>query len=379
MNVEAFAGLLGADFYTGVPDSQLRGLCDYLMDVYGTNPRHHVIAANEGNCVALAAGYHLATGNVPVVYLQNSGEGNILNPVASLLNSQVYGIPMLFVIGWRGEPGLPDEPQHKYQGSVTLRLLEDMGVASSVLGPDGTAEEAQAAMAGFRPLLGQGRQAAFVVRKHALRYEKKGAYANQNKMRREDVIRRIAAVAGEDVLISTTGKASRELFEARELNGQSHERDFLTVGSMGHSSSIALGVALHAPGKKIWCIDGDGAVLMHMGAMAAIGWAAPENMVHVVINNEAHESVGGMPTAAKAADLTAVAGACGYGFAVCVDNAFELEKELKAAKARKGLSFLEVKCAIGARADLGRPTLGAADNKRQFMDFLKKGVDKSLF
>ena len=140
-----------------------------------------------------------------------------------------------------------------------------------------------------------------------------------------------------------------------------------------------MGVALHAPGKKIWCIDGDGAVLMHMGAMAAIGWAAPENMVHVVINNEAHESVGGMPTAAKAADLTAVAGACGYGFAVCVDNAFELEKELKAAKARKGLSFLEVKCAIGARADLGRPTLGAADNKRQFMDFLKKGVDKSLF
>ncbi len=371
MKVEKLVEMIGADFYTGVPDSQLKTLCNYLMNTYGIDPRHHVIAANEGNCTALAAGYHLATGRVPVVYMQNSGEGNIINPVASLLNEKVYGIPMIFIVGWRGEPGVHDEPQHIYQGEVTLKLLEDMGIKAFVIGRDTTEEEAAAAMEDFRGLLAQGRDVAFVVRKGALTYDGKTAYANDYAMSREEIIRHIVAASGEDPIVSATGKASRELFEIREANGQGHRYDFLTVGSMGHSSSIALGVAVHKPGAKIWCVDGDGAVLMHMGAMAVLGAHHPGNMVHVIINNEAHETVGGMPTVAGKIDFVALAGACGYPYAVSVDRFEALDRELAAAKTRSELSLIEVKCSIGAREDLGRPTTTARENKEGFMDYLR--------
>ena len=371
MKVEKLVEMIGADFYTGVPDSQLKTLCNYLMNTYGIDPRHHVIAANEGNCTALAAGYHLATGRVPVVYMQNSGEGNIINPVASLLNEKVYGIPMIFIVGWRGEPGVHDEPQHIYQGEVTLKLLEDMGIKAFVIGRDTTEGEAAAAMEDFRGLLAQGRDVAFVVRKGALTYDGKTAYANDYAMSREEIIRHIVAASGEDPIVSTTGKASRELFEIREANGQGHRYDFLTVGSMGHSSSIALGVAVHKPGAKIWCVDGDGAVLMHMGAMAVLGAHHPGNMVHVIINNGAHETVGGMPTVAGKIDFVALARACGYPYAVSVDSFEALDRELAAAKTRSELSMIEVKCSIGAREDLGRPTTTARENKEGFMDYLR--------
>ena len=367
MQVEKFLKIIGADFYTGVPDSQLKALCDCLMATYGIDPQHHIIAANEGNCTALAAGYHLATGKVPVVYMQNSGEGNIINPVASLLNDKVYAIPTVFIIGWRGEPGLHDEPQHIYQGEVTLKLLEDMGIAAFVIGKDTTEAEAEAAMAGFRKLLAEGRDVAFVIRKGALAYDGKASYANRYEMKREEIIRHIAAVSRTDPIVSTTGKASRELFEIREANGQGHQYDFLTVGSMGHSSSIALGIALQKPQQRIWCVDGDGAALMHMGAMAVIGANKPTNLIHIVINNGAHETVGGMPTVAGSIDLPAVAKACGYPYAVSVDSFDALDRELKAAAERPALSFIEVKCAIGARADLGRPTTTARENKEAFM------------
>lgn len=359
------------DFFTGVPDSQLRPLCDYLMDAYGTNPRHHIIAANEGNAVALAAGYHLATGKVPVVYLQNSGEGNIINPLASLMNEKVHGIPCLFLVGWRGEPGVHDEPQHIFQGKVTLKLLEDMEISSFVIRKETTEEELDRALVSFRSLWAEGKQTALVVCKGALEYEKKAEYKNGNAMLREDVIRHIAAVAKEDLIVSTTGKASRELFEIREMNGQPHATDFLTVGSMGHSSSIALGIALQRPEKKVWIIDGDGAALMHLGAMAVIGANRPENLVHVVINNGAHESVGGMPTVAGEIDLVKIAQGCGYPNAVCVEDFVSLNAALLEAKGRNELSFIEVKCAIGSRVDLGRPTTTPRENKQAFMDALK--------
>ncbi len=370
MKVESFLEILGADFFTGVPDSQLKALCNCLMNTYGIDPKHHVIAANEGNCTALAAGYHLATGRVPVVYMQNSGEGNIINPVASLLNDRVYAIPIMFVIGWRGEPGVHDEPQHIYQGEVTLKLLEDMDIASFVLGKDTTEDELKAAMDGFRPLLASGKDVAFVVRKGALTYDGKVEYRNGNTMTREEIIRHIVSVSGEDPIVSTTGKASRELFEIRVANGQSHKYDFLTVGSMGHSSSIALGVAINRPEAKIWCIDGDGAVLMHMGAMAVIGANRPENLVHIVINNGAHETVGGMPTVAGQIDLVSIAKACGYPYEVRVNNFRDLDAELIAAKERNELSFIEVSCSIGARDNLGRPTTTALENKENFMRYL---------
>lgn len=371
MKVETLIDIIGADFYTGVPDSQLKALCNYLMNTYGIDPHHHVIAANEGNCAALAAGYHLATEKVPVVYMQNSGEGNIINPVASLLNEKVYAIPVIFVVGWRGEPGVHDEPQHIYQGQVTLKLLEDMDIKTFVIGKDTTEEETVSAMKEFREILASGKSVAFVIRKGALTYDEKVEYANDNTMMREEIIRHIVKYSGEDPIVSTTGKASRELFEIREANGQSHKYDFLTVGSMGHSSSIALGIAIQKPDTRIWCIDGDGAVLMHMGAMAVVGANAPKNLIHIVINNGAHETVGGMPTVAGRIDLVAMAKACGYPFAVSVDNFCDLDRELEAARDRNELSMIEVKCSIGARDDLGRPTTTALENKQRFMEYLK--------
>ena len=340
------------------------------MDRYGIDPHHHVIAANEGNCTALAAGYHLATGRVPVVYMQNSGEGNIINPVASLLNDKVYAIPVVFVVGWRGEPGIHDEPQHIYQGEVTVKLLEDMDIATFVIGKETTDEEVAAAMDSFRSVLAAGKDVAFVIRKGALTDAPKVEYKNDNTMVREEIIRHIVKASGEDPIISTTGKASRELFETRVANGQSHKYDFLTVGSMGHSSSIALGVAVNKPEQRIWCVDGDGAVLMHMGAMAVMGANKPANVIHVVINNGAHETVGGMPTVAGSIDLVRIALACGYPNAVCVDNFEDLDRELEASKARNELSLIEVKCSIGAREDLGRPTTTALENKQNFMEYL---------
>ena len=371
MKVESLVKIIGADFYTGVPDSQLKALCNYLMDTYGIDRKHHIIAANEGNCTALAAGYHLATGKVPVVYMQNSGEGNIINPVASLLNDKVYAIPMIFIVGWRGEPGVHDEPQHIYQGEVTVKLLDDMDIKSFIISKNTTEDELRAVMADFRKLLENGKQVAFVVRKGALTDAPKVEYKNDNKMIREEIIQHIVKATGEDPIVSTTGKPSRELFETRAANGQSHKYDFLTVGSMGHTSSIALGVAINKPEQRIWCVDGDGAVLMHMGSMAVLGANAPKNVVHVVINNGAHETVGGMPTVAAKIDLVAIAKACGYPNAVCVDSFEALDRELEAAKSRNELSFIEVKCSIGARDDLGRPTTTALENKQNFMDYLK--------
>ena len=372
MRTEKFIDIVGADFYTGVPDSLLGAFCDCLMDLYGTDPVHHVVAANEGNAAAIAAGYHLATGKVPVVYMQNSGQGNIVNPLVSLLHEKVYAIPALLIIGWRGEPGIKDEPQHIFQGEITCRLLEDLGVRYSIVGPETTEEQLRLAMHGFRQLFTQGKDAAFVMSKGALDYDTRPGYRNTYQMEREEVIRHIAAVAGSDPVIATTGKAGRELFEIRTDNRQGHQSDFLTVGSMGHCSSIALGIAVQKPDTKIWCIDGDGALLMHMGALAVTGAASPENLVHVVINNGAHESVGGIPDAARDIDLAAVAKACGYEYTICVEQYEDLDTELERVKAGAGLCMIEAKCAIRSRSDLGRPDVGVRENKKEFMEYLQR-------
>lgn len=367
MQARQFIDILGADFYTGVPDSQLKALCSCLLRRYGVDPKHHVIAANEGNCAALAAGYHLATGKVPVVYMQNSGEGNIVNPVASLLHDDVYGIPMIFVIGWRGEPGVKDEPQHVYQGRITCQLLKDLGIDYTIVSPETTVEEAEQAMEGFRAQLAQGRDVAFIIRKEALTDSGKVENRNRRTLIREDVIRTIAACSEGDPIVSTTGKASRELFEIREQRGEGHENDFLTVGSMGHASSIALGIASQKEQTTVWCIDGDGAALMHMGALAVIGACRPDNLVHIVIDNEAHETVGGMPTVSPAIQLAGIARDCGYAYTAEIDTMEALVSELKAARTRKQCTFLQVHCALGSRKDLGRPTTTPKQNKAAFM------------
>ncbi len=370
MDIKTFVDILGADFYTGVPDSQIKALCNYLMDTYGIDPHHHLIAANEGNCTALAAGYHLATGKVPVVYMQNSGQGNIINPVASLLNDNVYAIPVIFVIGWRGQPGVHDEPQHIYQGQVTVKLMEDMDIKPFIVSEDTTPEELSAAMGDFREVLASGKSVAFIIRKNALTMDKKVVYKNDNKMVREEIIRHIAAVTGTDPIVSTTGKASRELFEIRVANGQSHQYDFLTVGSMGHTSSIALGIAINKPDHKIWCIDGAGSMLMHMGALAVTGSVCPDNLVHIVINNGAHETVGGMPVCSGSLKLAELARASEYRQVLRADTAESLQAVLKDIPTLTGPVFLEIRCACGARPDLGRPATTPQQNRDAFMAFL---------
>lgn len=374
MEIDFFIKLLksnGISFFAGVPDSQLKSLCDYLINNYKKS-NNHVITANEGNAVALAAGYYLSTGKVPCVYLQNSGLGNIVNPVASLLNDKIYGIPCIFIVGWRGEPGVHDEPQHLFQGKITIKLLEVMEISYKIIDKNTTKKELENKMVEFRKLLDIGKSVAFVVKKGALTYNEKIFYFNNYSDFREEIIQVIVDEAKEDIIISTTGKTSRELFEIREQNKQSHKYDFLTVGSMGHSSSIALGIALNKPNTRVWCLDGDGSVLMHMGAIAVIGEKSPKNYIHVVINNEAHESVGGQPTVAGSIDFTKIAIGCGYKAAYRIADVKELKEILSKVRQKQGPILIEVKAAIGSRDNLGRPTKTPLEIKKAFMDYLKE-------
>lgn len=366
MQVSRFLQILGSKFFVGVPDSQLQALCNYLYDAYGTGV-NHIVAANEGNCTAIAAGYHLATGKVPMVYMQNSGIGNALNPIVSLLSPKVYGIPCIFVVGWRGEPGMKDEPQHIYQGEITTSLLKEIGIPSIILEERTSETTFSEQFAKLKPTLTSGNSIAVVVKKGALEYEKSVLYKNDYTFCREEALKQIICASGNDVIVSTTGKTSRELWELRGSMNFGHERDFLTVGSMGHASSIALGLALHAPNKRVWCIDGDGALLMHMGAMAVIGKYSPRNLIHVVINNGAHESVGGMPTVAAPLRLDEIASLMGYSYTASVDSPAGLEQALKEVVQNEGLRFVEIKAAIASRRDLGRPTIPPNENKSNFM------------
>jgi phosphonopyruvate decarboxylase len=286
------------------------------------------------------------------------------------MNDKVYGIPCVFVVGWRGEPNVHDEPQHVFQGEITLKLFEDLDIEVFVIDKNTTEQEVEKQLEAWQPLLSKGKQVAFIVKKGALEYGGKVKYQNGYDMSREEIIKHILAVTDTDPVVSTTGKASRELFEIREELNQGHGFDFLTVGSMGHTSSIALQIAKQKPNRKIWCIDGDGAVLMHMGAMALVGSERPENLVHIVINNGAHETVGGMPTVADKIDFVKIAEGCGYPYAVSVSEFEGLDKELKSAKENNGLKFIEVKSSIGARDDLGRPTTTPKENKENFMNNL---------
>ena len=370
MKVQTLFEELDSDFFTGVPDSQLRVLCDCLMDNKGICSSH-IIAANEGNAVAIAAGNYLATGKVPVIYMQNSGIGNAVNPALSLINEKVYGIPCIFVIGWRGEPGVHDEPQHVRQGELTIQLLKDIGLKVCIIDKDTSGNDITHVMDECKEWFSQGKSLAFVVKKGTLEGDAKVCYKNPYVLLREEVIESIVDISGQDVIVATTGKAGRELYEVRERKGLSHQYDFLTVGSMGHCSSIALGIAMSKSDTKVWCIDGDGAVLMHLGAMAVIGNQRPNNLIHVVINNEAHESVGGMPTVAATMNIPQIALGCGYEYTSSVQTMEELKTQLQYAKEESRLCMIEVKCAIGARANLGRPVTTPKENRDSFMEFLQ--------
>jgi len=361
----------GVEYFTGVPDSLLKSFCGYISDF---SPKdNHIIAANEGAAVGLALGYHLATEKLPMVYMQNSGLGNIVNPILSLADSDVYSIPMLLLVGWRGEPGIKDEPQHVKQGKVTISMLEAMGIPYEIIDSDEAKVAAQIIKA--RDLAVENSiPVALVVKKGTFdAYTLKSSDDEVTTYKREDAVKRIVdKLSSDDVVVSTTGMASRELFEYRKAQGQTHSADFLTVGGMGHASQIALGIAGQKKERNVFCIDGDGAALMHMGSMAISGQSGLNNFKHIVINNGAHDSVGGQPTIANDICLEMIAKGCGYSYAKCCNSLEDFEQYFSDFMKDKGPAFLEIKVAKGNRKDLGRPTTSPQENKLAFIGNLKR-------
>lgn len=359
------------DFFTGVPDSLLKQLCLCIDDNVSNDK--HIIAANEGNAIALATGYHLGTGKIALVYMQNSGLGNAVNPLLSLADPDVYSIPMLILIGWRGEPGVKDEPQHVKQGKVQLDLLDSIKLRYDIISADDT-EWQQKIKKGIDIAISDNRPYAIIVKKGT--FEKYNVVEDKVKtelMTREEALEILLQhIPNDAMIVSTTGKTSREIFEIREKNDEPHFKDFLTVGSMGHCSSIALGVALAQPKRKVICIDGDGAFIMHMGSLAAIGKAQPSNFYHILMNNYVHESVGGQDTAIDAIDVQGVVNSSKYAGVSQINNTSDLENKIDNILSGQGPQFLEIKLKPGSRADLGRPTIKPIDNKRNLIKFLKK-------
>ncbi len=360
----------GVEFFAGVPDSLLKNLCAYITD---NVPReNNIIAANEGGAVALAAGYHLATGKVGCVYMQNSGEGNAVNPLLSLMDKDVYNMPLLLIIGWRGEPGVHDEPQHVKQGKVTLSLLETMGIPHVVL-DENWEEQATNALQNIQETNGIY---ALIVRKGTFEdYTLKNQVVSDWSLGREDAIKIVVdKLREDDIIVSTTGMISRELFEYREAKHQGHGHDFLTVGSMGHASQIALGIALQKSERRVFVFDGDGAMLMHMGSMAIIGDYAPKNLVHIVFNNGAHDSVGGQPTVGQKIDVETIAKAVGYADVISVDTEEALMFAMNHVNNAviEGVSLINVNVRKGNRKDIGRPTTTPIENKEALMKSLAK-------
>lgn len=361
----------GIDTIAGVPDSTLKQFCDGIQNYKGALA--HYVTANEGAAVGVAIGSFLASGKPACVYMQNSGIGNAVNPLASLANGDVYGVPILFIVGWRGEPGVKDEPQHVFQGKITCELFDTLAVPYRVVDKDTTDEEMRQILDEAFAVLGENRQYAIIVKKGTFEKAEPFVWKNGNQMVREAVLGRILEILPEDaVIVSTTGKISRELYEqSNQINGN-HDQIFMTVGGMGHASMIAFGIAQKRPDKKVLCIDGDGAVLMHMGALPFIASQAPANFYHIVINNQAHESVGAMPTGCQQSDFARIAGAAGYVRSEKLESMEALDQIAEAMMKENGPILFEIPVSLDARADLGRPKESARENKEEFMRFLDK-------
>lgn len=363
------------NFFTGVPDSLLKNICGYIQD--NTSKNNNIIAANEGNAIALATGYHLATGMIPLVYMQNSGIGNTINPLISLADKEVYSIPMLLMIGWRGEPGTKDEPQHIKQGKTTIELLKTLEIPYLILDNNFSKAKKQLIQALITSKT-NNQVFAIIVRKntfdnYTLQTESNTIKNDWSFLQREAAIQLIIDKLSEnDIVVSTTGKTSRELFEYREQLKQSHENDFLTVGSMGHANQIALGIALQKPERQVICFDGDGAMIMHTGGVGIIGDLVPKNFKHIVFNNGSHESVGGQPTIGSSINFVKIASGFGYKNCISVNSPSDLTKGVNKLINSDGPFLLEVKINNGSRTNLGRPTISPIQNKNSFMKFIQK-------
>jgi len=362
---------LGISVVTGIPDSTLKPFCDY-MNQSGQEIFSHYVPANEGAAVGIAIGSYLATGKPACIYTQNSGIGNMVNPVTSLANEKVYGIPVLIMVGWRGEPGTKDEPQHKFMGNITSEILDILNIKYAVLSKKMSLLEMDEAFANAGKTLNEGGQFAFIITRDFFEQEEQVEYENRYFLSREEAIREILSdVQEEDMIISTTGKISRELYEQSNMVKGHHKQCFLTVGGMGHASMIAFGVAKAKPDKRVFCLDGDGAVFMHMGSLAFLGKQKTDNLVHICLNNEAHESVGKMPTGCVGLNYAKVAQDCGYPITYTVETLEELRDVLASIRKEQKLTFLEVKVSLKSRSNLGRPKETAEENKNSFMQYIK--------
>ena len=361
----------GVDFFSGVPDSLLKNICSYITD--NTPSENHIIAANEGNALAIGVGYHLSTGKVPLIYMQNSGLGNVINPLLSLADQEVYSVPLLMMIGWRGEPGVKDEPQHKKQGRVTVALLEAMEIPYKVLTADSNIEEAEVTLKAMLSIAKkENKPCALLIKKGFFEdYKFQSDILYERPLYREQAIEIIVNNLNEpDIVVSTTGVASRELFEYREKLKSGHERDFLTVGGMGHVSQIALGIALQKKNRQVYCLDGDGSLIMHMGTLAINASMNCRNFKHIVFNNSAHDSVGGQPTVGGRIDIPSIALNVGYQWVKMVSEESEIRLALNEMADVDTPALLEIQVKKGFRKDLGRPTTTPIQNKEIFMKFV---------
>ena len=361
---------LGIDFYTGVPDSLLKDICGYITDV--TPSERNIIAVNEGGAVGLAIGYAMVKSKIPLVYMQNSGFGNAINPLLSLADTKVYGVSMLLLVGWRGEPDVKDEPQHIKQGEVSETLLQTLNLPYSIISKD--SEDFSTVLTNAVDVMkNQNTPYVILVKKGTFeKYKLKSEKITNYDLNREGAIKKIInKISKEDIVVSTTGKTSREVFEYREEIGDGHEKDFLTVGGMGHANQIALGIAIGKPNRNIYCIDGDGAVLMHTGSLGIIGDIAPANLKHIIINNGAHDSVGGQSTIGFDIHFRKIAEGFNYKQTFQIKTIIEFDEVFESFKKSIGPSLLEIIVNKGAREDLGRPTVSPKENKKAFEHFLK--------
>ena len=361
----------GVTFFTGVPDSLLKEFCACVTNEM--KQQDHVIAANEGASVGLAIGHYIGSNSLPLVYLQNSGLGNTINPILSLASPEVYGIPMLLMLGWRGEPGQKDEPQHVHQGRVMMQMLKDMDVPIVVLSNDIAEAEIQTKAAAEQARIIHGPVALIVKKDTFDKYASQKSTVDLPMGREEAIIAAAETLEDNAAVICTTGMPSRELFEFRARSGAGHHRDFLTVGGMGHASQIALGLAMAQPSRPVYCFDGDGAALMHMGSMAITGQSSSKNLIHLVFNNGVHGSVGGQPTVGFEIDMPKIATGCGYSSAQRVVTLGELKNAIFDARQSAGAHFIEVQVRPGNRPDIGRPTSTPMQNKTAMMKFLNTG------
>tara|TARA_B100000902_G_scaffold393482_1_gene447813 strand:+ start:4189 stop:5313 length:1125 start_codon:yes stop_codon:yes gene_type:complete len=359
----------GIKFFTGVPDSLLKDICGYISDIAPKND--HVITANEGGAIGLAIGHHMATGNTPLIYMQNSGLGNSINPLLSLADPDVYSIPMILLVGWRGEPGVKDEPQHVKQGRIHSGLIEAMDIPHFIISANSEYEKKindAVALAEEKscPVILSIKKGSFE------KYKIKRIEKTNYEFTREQAVKNIVNLIDDnDIIVSTTGKTSRELFEYRKEIGDSHNKDFLTVGGMGHANQIALGIALAKPKKTVYCFDGDGAILMHCGSMGIIGNKQPKNFKHIILNNGSHDSVGGQPTISFDIEIDKIAQGFQYNKVFRVTSSNKLTEIFNEFKITHGPCLLEILVNKGARINLGRPTISPKENKNSFMRKLK--------